>query len=121
VEVGGGGAGAGGLWARVTAGRSEIAIAVRAKMRIWWLIDRFLGRKHDEMSKIVGRRSVQVKAQDSKAPARPCADRRSWLERQECYWEFTFGGQATPRVGGIWWRRDTGCLVMRFDRQEEPR
>ena len=39
-------------------------------MRMGWLIDRFLGRKHDEISKIVGRGSVQVKAQDSKALAR---------------------------------------------------
>ncbi len=90
-------------------------------MRVRWLIDRFLGRKHDEISKIVGRMSVQVKALDSKAPARPCADRRSWQERQECYWDFTFGGQPTPRVGGISRRRDTKCLVRRFDCQEDPR
>jgi hypothetical protein len=33
-------------------------------MRVRWLIDRCLGRKH-RRSKIVGRRSVQVKAPDS--------------------------------------------------------
>jgi len=69
VEGGGGGAGAGGLWASVTAGRS--VIAVRVKMRMRWLIDRFLGRKHDQIFKIVGRMSAQVKAQDSKGACAP--------------------------------------------------
>ncbi len=81
VEVGGGGggAGAGGFWASVTGARSVTAITVRARVRMGWLIDRFLGRKHAEISKIVGRVAVQVKVQDSKARCAPA--RRLGLPR----------------------------------------
>src|ERR1700730_15493525 len=63
-EGGGEGAGAGGFCATVTGARSAIAVASTTKMRMRWLIDRFLGRKH-EMPKILGRMAVQVKAPDS--------------------------------------------------------
>jgi len=52
---------------------------VRVKMRMRWLIDRFLGRKHDQIFKIVGRMSAQVKAQDSKGTCPPML-RSAFLE-----------------------------------------
>src|SRR5437660_7115964 len=57
----GGGAGAGGFCAAVTGTRSKVESARRASMRMQWLIGQFPGRARLRC-RIVGRKSVQVKA-----------------------------------------------------------